>query len=174
MKFSRNQYHCAVRRIQNSLNLIENNKLVSKLNSPELFEEIKKTCKEKTSNITSVIDDIHGARNITEHFKNIYEQLYNEHEDFDRNLVEEINDYISNDTNDANATISLFTPDLVKTAVKKLKPDKCDVTGNFTSDCLKAAPDIFYEKLSSLFQFSLTHGYFSHDLLICALSPIVK
>ena len=48
------------------------------------------------------------------------------------------------------------------------------MTGNFTSDCLKAAPDIFYEKLSSLFQFSLTHGYFSHDLLICALSHIVK
>ena len=99
MKFSRNQYHYAVRRTQNSLNLIENDKLVSKLNSPELFEEIKKTCKEKTSNITSVRDDIHGARNITEHFKNIYEQLYNEQEDLDRNLVEEINDYISNDTN---------------------------------------------------------------------------
>ena len=36
------------RRTQNSLKLIENDKLVSKMNSPELFEEIKKVCKEKT------------------------------------------------------------------------------------------------------------------------------
>ena len=35
-----------VRRTQNRLNLIENDKLVSKVNSSELFEEIKKACKE--------------------------------------------------------------------------------------------------------------------------------
>ena len=174
MKFSRNQYHYAVRRTQNSLNLIENDKLVSKVNSPELFEEIKKACKEKSSNVSSVIDDIHGAKNITEHFKNIYENLYNEQEGIDMTFVEEINDNLASNTTDAKATISLFTADLVKTAVKKLKPDKCDVTGSFTSDCLKAAPDIFFEKLSLLFKTSLTHGYLSHDLLVCALSPIVK
>ena len=173
MKFSRNQYHYAVRRTQNSLNLIENDKLVSKVNSPELFEEIKKACKEKSSNVSYVTDDIHGAKNITEHFKNIYENLYNEQEEIDMTFVEEINDNLASNTTDAKATISLFTDDLVKTAVKKLKPDKCDVTGSFTSDCLKAAPDIFFEKLSLLFKTSLT-GYLSHDLLVCALSPIVK
>ena len=36
--------------------------------------------------------------------------------------------------------MSLFTADLVKTAIKKLKPDKSDVTGNLTPDCLKTAP----------------------------------
>ena len=84
MKFSRNQYHFAVRRTQRSLNFIENDKLVSKINSPELFEEIKKACKENKSDVTSVIDDVHGANNITDHFKNIYEQLYNEQNDIDK------------------------------------------------------------------------------------------
>ena len=83
MKFSKNQYHYNVRRTQNSLNLIENDKLISNMNSPNLFEEIKKACKETNSNVTSVIDDIHGAKNITEHFKTIYENLYNEQEDID-------------------------------------------------------------------------------------------
>ena len=174
MKYSRTQYHFAVRRTQNSLKLIEKDKLVSKMNSPKLFEEIKKVCKEKTSNVSSVIDDIHGSKNITEHLRNIYENLYNEQEDVDRNFIEEINDKVAGNTAAAKNTISLFTADLVKTAVKKLKPDKSDVTGNFTSDCLKAAPDIFFEKLSELFKTSLSHGYFSHDLLVCALSPIVK
>ena len=49
----------------------ENDKLLSKMDSPEIFEEIKKTCKEKISDLTSVIDDVHGARNISSHFKTI-------------------------------------------------------------------------------------------------------
>ena len=95
------------------------------------------------SNVTSVIDDIHGAKNITEHFKTIYENLYNEQEDIDEDFIDEICDKVAN-TSEAKETISLFSADLMKSAVKKLKPDKSDVTGNFTSDCLKNAPDIFF------------------------------
>ena len=142
MKFSKNQYHYNVRRTQNSLNLIENDKLISNMNSPNLFEEIKKACKETNSNVTSVIDDIHGAKNITEQFKTIYENLYNEQEDIDEDFIDEICDKVAN-TSEAKETISLFSADLMKSAVKKLKPDKSDVTGNFTYDCLKNAPDIY-------------------------------
>ena len=46
--------------------------------SPGMFEEIKKSCKSKNSDATSVVDDVHGAGNISNHFKNIYEHLYNE------------------------------------------------------------------------------------------------
>ena len=46
------------------------------MDTHEMFEEIKNSCKEKRSDLTSVIDDIHGARNISEHFKNIYEKLF--------------------------------------------------------------------------------------------------
>ena len=62
----------------------------------------------------------------------------------------------------------------VKSAAKKLKPNKSDVTSDFTSDCIKAAPNIFFDKLELLFRTSLTHGYFSQVFLICALCPIVK
>ena len=55
-----------------------------------------------------------------------------------------------------------------------LKPDKSDVSGLFTSDCLKAAPDIFYTQLAKLFRSFLMHGYIPRDLIVCALSPIVK
>ena len=43
----------------------ENSKLVSKLGTPDLFEEIKKLCKDKKSELTSVVDDVHGAKNIS-------------------------------------------------------------------------------------------------------------
>ena len=174
MKASKNHYHFAVRRTQNNLKSIENDKVVSKMGSPAMFEEIKKSCKDKNAETSSVIDDVHGASNISNHFKNIYEQLYNEQGDIGEDLINRIRGKVATEADEAKATLALVTADLVKTAVKKLKPDKADVSGNFTSDCLKSAPDIFFEKLSSIFRTCLLHGYMSHDLLVCALSPIVK
>ena len=68
----------------------------------------------------------------------------------------------------------MMTTDLVRLAVKKLKPNKNDVTGNFTSDCLKAGPNTFFEQLVSLFRSCLLNGHLSKELLVCALCPIVK
>ena len=116
----------------------------------------------------------HGARNISNHFKHIYEKLYNEQGDINEEVINEINDKVESEPSEAKITAALVTADLIKTAIKKLKPDKTDVSGNFTSDCLKAAPDIFCEKLSTVFRACLIHGYISYDLLVCALSPIVK
>ena len=59
-------------------------------------------------------------------------------------------------------------------AISKLKDDKSDESGDFTSDCLKAAPEDFHEILSHLFRSYLIHGYISVKLLTCALCPIVK
>ena len=139
-----------------------------------MFEEIKQACKDKNSDTTSVVDDVHGAENISNHFKNIYEQLYNEQGDISDDVINKIRDKVENEAVEAKNTIALITADLVKTAVKKLKPDQSAVSGNFSSDCLKAAPSIFFEKLSALFRAYLLHGYISHDLLVCALSPLVK
>ena len=61
---SRNQYHFAVRRAQHSHSKIENDKLVSKIGSPDMFDEIKKSCKNKKSELSAVIDEVHGSQNI--------------------------------------------------------------------------------------------------------------
>ena len=174
MKTSRNQYHYAVRRAQNKLKIIENDKLLSKIDSPDIFEDIKKACKEKNSDLTSVIDDVHGSKNISRHFKTIYEDLYNEQQDISPHLVADINNSVADNVENSTETVKLFSADVVKAAIKKLKNDKSDVSGTFTSDCLKSAPALFHDHLSKLFQAFLFHGYISHDLLVCALSPIVK
>ena len=68
----------------------------------------------------------------------------------------------------------MLTPEVVKRALGKLKKDKGDESGDFTSDCLMEAPDEFSEVLASLFRSYLTHGYISSKLLVCDLSTIVK
>ena len=67
-----------------------------------------------------------------------------------------------------------MTADVVKRAISRLKNDKSDESGDFTSDCIKAAPDELCEILSSLFRSYLIHGHISINLLKCALYPIVK
>ena len=174
MKASKNQYHYAVRRAQSYLNKIQNDTLFSKMGSPTIFEEIKKSCRSRNSDLTSVIDDVHGAKNISNHFKDIYEKLYNEQGDINENLVTDISDDIADNIQSSIDTVNILDADLVKAATKKLKADKSDVSNDFTSDCLKAAPDSFFVQLAALFRTFLIHGYISHNLLVCALSPIVK
>ena len=63
-------------------------------------------------------------------------------------------------------TVKLISPDLVKAAIKKLKSDKSDVSGAYTSACLKSASAILHDNLAKLFQAFLTQGYICHNLLI--------
>ena len=116
-----------------------------------MFEEIKKSCRNKKSDLTSVIDDVHGAQNISNHFKEIYEKLYNEQGVLDDDLIADIDDDITDNLQESKYTVNLLSADIVKAAIKKLKADKSDVSGDFTSDCLKAAPDSFHFQLASLF-----------------------
>ena len=89
-------------------------------------------------------------------------------------LVGDINNTVANNSDNSSEHVKLFSADVVKAAIKKLKNDKSGVTGTFTSDCLQSAPHALNEHLAKLFQAFLLHGYISPNLLICALSPIVK
>ena len=67
-----------------------------------------------------------------------------------------------------------ITPDVVKEATHHLKPKKNDPEFNFTSDCLKIAPYIFFERLCSIFRFFLIHGHVSEILTLSTLVPLIK
>ena len=70
--------------------------------------------------------------------------------------------------------VQKVTPALVKQAVTRLKNGKADSVYDFSSDCLKNAPDILYLHLSNIFQIFLTHSHVSLNLLLAVLVPIVK
>ena len=120
MKFSRNNYHYAVRRAQHSLKNTENSKLIAKIGSSNLFNELKMLCKNTKSDVTTVIDDVHGAQNISNHFQSIYENLYNEQDDIEKKVIDDILMKLELDGQKTLETVNLFTEDLVKTAVKML------------------------------------------------------
>ena len=121
--------------------------------------------------VASSIDGKKG--NIEEHFKGIYEDLYNSVED--RENITKILNEINNKINSSHIhDIEKVTPSVVKEASRKLENGKSDPVHKFSSDCLKNAPDSFFDKLSFVIRSFLVHGHVTIYLLLATLVPIVK
>ena len=103
----------------------------------DIFKEIKKMRKSKLL-VANKIDD--KTENIEEHFSNIYSALYNSVVDHDELL--NVDEEIEIKTKDNSIKeVERVIPELVKEAVKHIKPNKSDPVCDFSSDCLKNAPD---------------------------------
>ena len=55
-----------------------------------------------------------------------------------------------------------------------MKPNKGDVTGEYTSDAILNAPDILFKLLANVFRSWLVHGTVTVSLLACAFLPLLK
>ena len=68
--------------------------------------------------------------------------------------------------NDSVAEAEKVTPDIIKDAVKHIKSNKSDPVFDFTSDCLKNAPNTLYLHLSNIIKSFLIHSHVSVILLL--------
>ena len=75
---------------------------------------------------------------------------------------------------ESESEVNKVTAESVKTAVAIMKKGKCNVSGSFTTDAIKNAPDSFYELLASVYRSWLVHGTVSRPLLACAFLPLLK
>ena len=111
--------------------------------------------------------------NISDHFKGIYENLYNSVDDMDE--MTELNDYVEANINHAELfEVNKVTPDVIKEAAKNLKDDKTDPVFSYSSDWIKNGTDRLFELLSLAIQSFLIHGHISLFLLLATLIPIIK
>ena len=169
MKRTRNIYHYQFNKCKRAEDKIRKNKLLDAcLNQGEdgvdLFKEIK-------SVVASFIDGVNA--NIPEHFRNIYSQLYNS--------VDDAED-MARVSNEVEGKINMFslrdvekvTPELIKTATKKLRAGKSDPVYIFSSDCIKVDSDMLAELLAIIIKGYLIHGHVTSYLLLATLVPIIK
>ena len=75
---------------------------------------------------------------------------------------------------ESESEVNKVTAESVKAAVTMMKKGKCDVSGSFTTDAIKNAPDNFYEYLAAVYRSWLVHGTVSRPLLACAFLPLLK
>ena len=78
---------------------------------------------------------------------------------------------VSNEVESKVNTLSIddverVTPEVIRSAAKKLKPGKSDPVYSFSSDCIKVDSTLLSEYLSILIKCFLVHGHVSRFLLL--------
>ena len=143
MQRTKNIYHYQVKKCKKAEDQIKKDKLLSALLDPDseidLFKEIKNMRKANTLSANKIDDK---TKNIEEHFAGLYKTLYNSVDDQDslQDVASIIDSKISNNCKEE---IKKITPDIIKEAVSRIRPQKSDPVFNFTSDCLKTPPKVY-------------------------------
>ena len=89
-------------------------------------------------------------------------------------LKSEIDVFLSANLELSSSEANKITSDIVREAIKMLKPGKPDVSGGFSSDVLINAPPLLAEYLAQIFQSFVVHGTMTKEILCCAFLPLFK
>ena len=148
----KNQYHYAVRRLKKRLNIIKSNKFLQAcLNGGvDIFKEIKKH-RGKNGQLPNNVDGFVGDENISNHFKDIYTDLFNSVPSNDelKEILQTININLCPDDLSKVSEVDSIT---VNKAINKLRLGKSDSKYNFGSDAFIHGSNALSEKLAFLFQ----------------------
>lgn len=175
MKSTRNRYHYAIRKVRRQESEIRRNNMMhdylnGKVNN--ILKDIKTKRKCKSRGATH-IDKVSGNENISLHFKNIYEGIYNTHKSTNKinDIFADVNRNITpSDISDLDQIDDI----LIKNAILKLSSGKSDELYDWGTDALKCGVNVITPYLTCLFKASLVHGHISELFTCCALLPIVK
>ena len=144
------------------------------LGGGDIFKELKKIKGGKYQlDLPETVAGADGEAQVCQKFKEVYCDLYNSSDTSNEMLTvkAEVEDRVSQEDEDQ---IKKVTVESVKTAVLMMKKGKCDVSGSFTTDAIKNAPDSFYGHLTAVYRSWLVHGTVSRPLLACAFLPLLK
>jgi len=161
------QYKYAVRRLKRAAHNIKKDKLLT-----GLLHEIKKF-RGKTSTVSSSVDGYTGAEDISNHFADIYSELYQKHdlgEEFaqvQESIALQVDPSLLGELDRVNEKI-------VFEALTKLKSGKSDPTFSFNSDCLLNSCDDLIKHVTILFKWFLRTGTIPAFLLLYTIVPSVK
>ena len=173
----RTQYHYAVRRLKKKTDQTRAEKLfeASMQGDVDLLREMKilRGGSDRNSELPDTVDGANGEDEIVEKFKLVYSTLYNSASSQPdmANLKVVVTQLIQSSS---VSEVKKVTGAKVKEAVGAMKAMKGDVSGGFTSDALRNAPDILFDQLASVFRSWLFHGTVSLSLLACAFLPLLK
>jgi hypothetical protein len=176
MRTTRARYHTAIRRVRRAADQIKAQKLfeASMLGSKDLISELKKHHGGKYSPVLPEnVAGANGEEEICSKFRSVYRDLYNSADTSKE--MEVIKERVETKiTADSSHEVTKVTGSVVKLAAVSMKKSKGDVTGSYSSDALRNAPDKFYDHLAAMFRSWLNHGTVTRSLLACAFLPLLK
>ena len=175
MRSTRNKYHYAIRKVRQQESEIRKNKMLQDFldgNVTNILRDLKNKRKSKSQPINH-IDGISGTENISSHFKDMYNDIFNRHRSSDRldGMLHDLNGKIV--PGDITALDSI-TDRLMKSIILKLDSNKSDESYSWGTDALKIGASVIASHLKHLFKAFIIHGHISQLFVCCALIPIMK
>ena len=176
MKRTRNQFHYCLRRVRKAADAIKSQKLfeASLWGGGDLFEELKKTRGGRhTPDLPENVAGVSGEEEICQKFRQVYCNLYNSasKEQDMVGIKSRVEDSV---TQEHLSEVLKISGASVKAAAITMKKGKADVSGSYSSDAIRHAPDSLYEQLALVYRSFLVHGSVARPLLACAVMPLLK
>ena len=176
MKRTRNQFHHAMRKVRKAAEKIKRQRLfeAALLGGGDLIKELKKLKGGKNSQeLPENVAGANGPDEVCQKFKDVYSDLYNS-ADISQEMEGIKADIESKVCQENIIEVNKITTESVKTAAHMMKKGKCDVSGSYTTDAIRNAPDSFYKQMAAVYRSWLIHGTVSRPLLACAFLPLLK
>ena len=176
---TRKLYHKTRKNVMKNEGRIISDKLLSSSESEAskaFWKKVKNTAP-KFSRLPTHVDGIQGDRNIAEHFKMNFENLFNS-VSYDEqemiSLMDDINTAINLNNDNGEIQTLLISPEIVKKGIFKLKNGKNDGSLPIKSDNLIHSTDILHAHLALLFSTMLKHGCSPDGMLMGTMVPLPK
>ena len=164
MKSTRNRYHHALRRVRRAADAIKSQKLfeAAMWGGGDLLQELKKTRGGKhTPDLPENVAGASGEDEICQKFRQVYSDLYNS-ADTSEEMVAIKKQVEENIDEESFVEVSKITCHTVKAAASMMKKGKADVSGSYSSDAVRNAPDCLYKHLASVCRNFLAGGAQHH------------
>ena len=157
MKQTRLQYHYAVKVAKREANRLESEALgaAADAGDQQIFKELKKHLADKRSCGQPFPDSLEGKvteEDIVDKYRECYSALYNSAPSDMQSVKQHIEELIRCNIHSSLAEVNRITPAIVKEASTMIKCGKNDVSGEYTSDVFKFAPDLLFEHLAEVFK----------------------
>ena len=175
-KRTRSQFQYAVRRVRKAADSIKSQKLfeASLWGGGDLLDELRKTRGGRhTPDLPETVAGANGEEEICQKFRQVYHDLYNS-SNTSEDMISIKARVETNIQNEGLTEVLKISSASVKAAAVLMKRGKADVSGSYSSDAVRHAPDSFYEQLALVFRSFLVHGTVARPLLACAFMPLLK
>ena len=175
MRHTRNKYHYAIRQVKNREAQLRKSKFVDACLNNEVNDILKDIRESRSKNSTHarVVDGCNSKPEIAENFKDIYNCIYNTHNDKEevQKFTEENEAKISQSD---SGIVDSISPEMIKKIILKLSDNKNDSCWDWKSNALKLGSDSLSAPLCDLICAMLIHGHIPKIFLLCNLIPIIK
>ena len=174
-KYTKNKYHRAIKQIKKCETEIRRSNFLSDCLDGKIQNILKEVTKLRGSSPSPAnnVDGNDNPSDISRHFKNLYQKIFNVHNDAEevKVLLDEINASVKqSDTK----VVDEITPELVKKVIQNMLSDKNDPMFEFKSNAFKVGIDALATPLCDLIQAFIIHGHIPDIFLVCSLIPIIK